>query len=184
MWTYKSTAQNTVTSPNFLVCKFCGKAQFQQTVSFHKLSTQRKLGEVTVLYAVDIAKHGQETACGKFFFLFSTIRFEANLISIISTHDKKTLSKNIIHCVKYRNFTQLPGVEISWKGTVSAQFRVNRPKLCRNYAFPQTFHTRKLGEITVFYAVISLEILMQLSDYVLCIFLYTKNSREMKIKDC
>ena len=28
-----------------------------------------------------------------------------------------------------------------------------RQKLCRNCAFPQNFHTRKLGEITVFYAV-------------------------------
>ena len=27
-----------------------------------------------------------------------------------------------------------------------------RPKLCENCAFPQNFHTRKLGEITVFYA--------------------------------
>ena len=27
------------------------------------------------------------------------------------------------------------------------------PKLCGNCAFPQIFHTRKLGEITVFYAV-------------------------------
>ena len=35
-----------------------------------------------------------------------------------------------IHCVKYRKFA-------------------------RNYAFPQNFHTRKLGEITVFFAVIS-----------------------------
>ena len=28
------------------------------------------------------------------------------------------------------------------------------PKLCGNCAFPQNFHTRKLGEITAFYAVI------------------------------
>ena len=27
------------------------------------------------------------------------------------------------------------------------------PKLCRNCAFPQNFHTRTLGEISVFYAV-------------------------------
>ena len=27
-----------------------------------------------------------------------------------------------------------------------------RPKLCGNCAFPQNFHTRKLGEITAFYA--------------------------------
>ena len=29
----------------------------------------------------------------------------------------------------------------------------DRPKLCGNCAFPQNFHTRKLGENTVFYAV-------------------------------
>ena len=34
-----------------------------------------------------------------------------------------------------------------------AQFRVNRPKLCKNCAFPQNFHTRKLDDITVLYAV-------------------------------
>ena len=41
------------------------------------------------------------------------------------------------HCMKYRNSTQFPGV--------------NRPKLCGNSAFPQNFHTRKLGEMTIFY---------------------------------
>ena len=30
---------------------------------------------------------------------------------------------------------------------------IGRPKLCGNCAFPQNFHTRKLGEITVFIAV-------------------------------
>ena len=28
------------------------------------------------------------------------------------------------------------------------------PKLCGNYAFPQNVHARKLGEITVFFAVL------------------------------
>ena len=40
-----------------------------------------------------------------------------------------------------------------WKDTVSAQFLVIRPKPCRNCAFPQNFHTLKIGKITVFYAV-------------------------------
>ena len=57
------------------------------------------------------------------------------------------------HCGKYRNFTKFPDVEILWKGKVSAQFRVIRSKLCGNYAFSQNFHTRKLGEITVFFVV-------------------------------
>ena len=38
-----------------------------------------------------------------------------------------------------------------WKA-VSPQFRAIRPKLCRNCAFPQNFHTRKLGGITEFFA--------------------------------
>ena len=29
-----------------------------------------------------------------------------------------------------------------------------RPKLCGNCAFPQNFNTKKLGEITVFFAVL------------------------------
>ena len=44
-------------------------------------------------------------------------------------------------------------MEILWKGTISAQFWAIPPKLYGNCAFPQNFHTRKLGEITVFYAV-------------------------------
>ena len=38
-----------------------------------------------------------------------------------------------------------------WKFCGKAQ--AIRPKLCGNCAFPQNFHTMKLGEITVFYAV-------------------------------
>ena len=44
-------------------------------------------------------------------------------------------------------------MEILWKGTVSAYFRANRPKLWGNCAFPENFHTMELGEITVFYVV-------------------------------
>ena len=51
------------------------------------------------------------------------------------------------HCVKHRNFTQFHGVEVLRKGTAI------HLKLCRNCAFPQNFHTTKLGEIGVFYAV-------------------------------
>ena len=49
----------------------------------------------------------------------------------------------------YHNFTKFPGMETLWKNTVSAKFRANCPKLCRNCAFPQNFHTKKLGEIMV-----------------------------------
>ena len=42
-----------------------------------------------------------------------------------------------------------------WNFVERHSFRIvsNRPKLCGNCAFPQIFHTRKLGENTVFYAV-------------------------------
>ena len=43
-------------------------------------------------------------------------------------------------------------MEILNEGTVSAEFRAIRPNLCGNCAFLQNFHTRKLGEILVFYA--------------------------------
>ena len=44
---------------------------------------------------------------------------------------------------------------ISWCGNFVKRhsFWANCPKLSRNYAFPQNFQIRKLGEITVFYAV-------------------------------
>ena len=50
------------------------------------------------------------------------------------------------HCVKYRNFTQFPGMKILRKCTVSIEFRRNHSKLCGNCAFPQYFYSRKLGE--------------------------------------
>ena len=62
-------------------------------------------------------------------------------------------SRQKYHCVKYRNFIKFSGVESLWEGTVPAVFLVNRPKLCGNCAFPLNFHTKKLVEITVFYAV-------------------------------
>ena len=62
-------------------------------------------------------------------------------------------SSVILHYVKYRNFTQFVGVENLWKGIVSTQFQAIRPKLCGSCAFPHIFHTKKLGEITVFYPV-------------------------------
>ena len=39
-----------------------------------------------------------------------------------------------------------------WKRTVFSEFRVNRPKFYGNCKIPQNFHTKKLGEITVFYS--------------------------------
>ena len=42
---------------------------------------------------------------------------------------------------------------ILWKGAISAWFRANRAKLREECAFPVNSHARKLGEITVFFAV-------------------------------
>ena len=36
---------------------------------------------------------------------------------------------------------------------IKSVFRAYRPKLCRNCALPQNFHTMKLGKITVFFTV-------------------------------
>ena len=56
-------------------------------------------------------------------------------------------------CTKYQNFTLIPGMEILWKRTVSTDFRAIVPKLCKNCALLQNFHSRNLREISVFYAV-------------------------------
>ena len=44
-------------------------------------------------------------------------------------------------------------MEILWKSAVLTGFRAIRPKLRRNCAFSQNFHTRKLGEISVIDAI-------------------------------
>ena len=56
--------------------------------------------------------------------------------------------------IKYCNLTFFHGASISWKSTVSTEFRAICWKLCRNCAFPQNLHTRKLGEISVFYSLL------------------------------
>ena len=56
------------------------------------------------------------------------------------------------HCVKYRNFTNAPGLEYLWKHTVSSEFQALGQKLCGKCVFLQNFHTGKLGENSVFYA--------------------------------
>ena len=45
-------------------------------------------------------------------------------------------------------------MKILWKESVSTSFWVIGPKLCGNCAFAQNFHSRKLGEITVFLALL------------------------------
>ena len=48
-----------------------------------------------------------------------------------------------------RKILKFPGVEILWKQTVSAEFHTIHLKLCRNFAFPQIFHSRKVSEVSV-----------------------------------
>ena len=52
--------------------------------------------------------------------------------------------------VKYHNFTKN---FLVWK-FCRAQFERHSFSICGNCAFPQNFHTRKLGEIRIFYAVL------------------------------
>ena len=61
----------------------------------------------------------------------------------------------IIHYVKYQKFIKFPCMEILQKRTVTHSNSKNtiRPKFYGNCALPQNFHTRKLGETTVYYAV-------------------------------
>ena len=68
--------------------------------------------------------------------------FARKLHQIVSKSRQPT---NGIHCIKYQNFTEFSGLEVLWKCTVSAEFRA---------IYHKSFHTSKLGEITIFYAVI------------------------------
>ena len=44
-------------------------------------------------------------------------------------------------------------VKILWKDTASAKFWVNLPKLYEKCVVPENFYTKKLGKISVFYAI-------------------------------
>ena len=50
-------------------------------------------------------------------------------------------------------------MEIFWKGIGPAELRAICPKLCGNCTFLQNFHTRKIDEISEFYAVQYLDFL-------------------------
>ena len=55
-------------------------------------------------------------------------------------------------------------MEIICKSTVSAEFQAIRLKLFGNCASPQNFHTRKLGEITLFFVVNSSKLLREICE--------------------
>ena len=67
------------------------------------------------------------------------------------------------------------------KGIISAEFLKNCPKLCGNCVFSQNFHTRKLGEITAYYAVLdqlfSLEYSLFSSDIIVESFKNVNNKQ-------
>ena len=63
------------------------------------------------------------------------------------------MSKTVVyHWAKYRNFRKFSGVKFCGNAQFPQSLAIC-PKLCRNCTFLQNFYTRKLGEITVFYAV-------------------------------
>ena len=59
---------------------------------------------------------------------------------------------------KVSNFHLFPGADILLNGAVSEECPAIRLKLCGNCAFPQNFHTGKLGEISVLYLVIVIKL--------------------------
>ena len=84
----KVTAKNTVISPNSLVWKFCGKAQFLcLSQNFHT----RKLGDIMVFYAVsfivivDIEKEFDDLDHIFFILDLEKFRFWANDIAWVKT---------------------------------------------------------------------------------------------------
>ena len=74
-------------------------------------------------------------ACSHWCFYFALISSE-NHVKYQIFHNQLII--NIWHCIKYRNFTKF----------------CSKLKLCGNCALPQNFHTIKLGENTIFYAVL------------------------------
>ena len=59
---------------------------------------------------------------------------------------------------KVSSFHLFPGADILLNGAVSEECPAIRLKLCGNCAFPQNFHTGKLGEISVLYLVIVIKL--------------------------
>ena len=57
-----------------------------------------------------------------------------------------------MHFAGFKSFTVRSGIALALhKSTVSSEFHAKRPKRCSYYMVPQTFHIRKLDEISVFW---------------------------------
>ena len=68
---------------------------------------------------------------------------------------KKLVSTSQENCLDYTEKNTVISTNIlAWNFCGKAQFWALCPKLCRNCAFPQNVHARKLGEITVFFALL------------------------------
>ena len=57
------------------------------------------------------------------------------------------------NCIKKPKFYLISWGENFVEAPVSVEFWMNHSKLCGNCEFPQNFHNRKLGAISVLYAV-------------------------------
>ena len=57
---------------------------------------------------------------------------------------------------------EIAAPDCSWKRTFSVEFRVNYPKFYRNCMIPQDSLTRKLGQISAFYAARPVESLINI----------------------
>ena len=110
-----------------------------------------------------------------FFFLDQILHFLYCIIFLVLHFLYFTVFGKTFYCIKYRNFNEFPGVKNSWNCTFSADFRTNCTKLCGNCFFPQNLHTRKLGEITIFFEV--------LLNFVIVISIQTlKHSMQLQLK--
>ena len=67
--------------------------------------------------------------------------------------DSVMIGDDLKSLYKIPEFHLITYVKILWKSRDSTNFQVSRLKLSGNCAFSQNFRTRKLSEITVFYAV-------------------------------
>ena len=124
-------------------------SQRQSTVHFDLIDLVLQLCQIIIIYRKKKAMYELSNAFFRFQFTnrnihYKMLRFHLILwcgISLETHIFSETLG--LAQCIKYRSFTHFPGVEILWKGSVSAMFWVNCPKLRGNCAFPQNFHTKK-----------------------------------------
>ena len=101
---YFALKKNNVISPNFLVCKFCGKAQFSN--SFGRIG-QRKYGEISAFYAV-LKTNSKSLFVSRLQNILKTL-LDLNIISSLfslimfrSSHPEVFLGKGVLQiCSKF-----------------------------------------------------------------------------------